>query len=282
MAHGLQLAARGCRNCEEQIEMGAEVTAAMITPLINQFVYRPDATFAPTGFTPADLGLAYEEVSAETTDGVRLSGWYLPASQARHALLYCHGNAGDIRDWVHAAPPFLAAGCSLLIFDYRGYGASQGKPSEQGLYLDGEAVWQWLHSRAEHDKLPASILGKSLGSAVAIHVAAQESPASLILDSALTSMREVVATNAPWLPRAMIPSLFESLPRVPHIRCPTLVIHGRQDSLVPLTHGQRIFEALTAPKRLHIIEQAGHNDISGFPEYQQQIDQFLADLPQQS
>jgi fermentation-respiration switch protein FrsA (DUF1100 family) len=248
----------------------------MIIPLINQFVYRPDATFAPAGFTPADLGLTYETVTVETADGVTLSGWYLPADQPRYALLYCHGNAGDIRDWVHAAPPFLDAGCSLLSFDYRGYGSSQGQPSEQGLYLDGEAVWQWLQDRAAAEKLPASILGKSLGSAVAIHVAAQTPPASLILDSALTSMREVVAVNAPWLPQAMIPKLFESLPHVSRIICPTLVIHGRQDSLVPLTQGQLIFDALPGPKQLHIIDQAGHNDISSFPEYHQRIIQFLA------
>jgi fermentation-respiration switch protein FrsA (DUF1100 family) len=254
----------------------------MITALINQFVYRPDATFAPADFTPTDLGLTYETVAVETADGVTLSGWYLPAAQPRHALLYCHGNAGDIRDWVHAAPPFLAAGCSLLIFDYRGYGASQGQPSEHGLYLDGEAVWQWLQNRAGAEQLPASILGKSLGSAVAIHVAARTPPASLILDSALTSMREVVALNAPWLPRAMIPKLFESLPSVPQITCPTLVIHGRQDSLVPLSQGQLIFEALSGPKFLHIIDQAGHNDISGFPGYHQRIIQFLVDPLQAS
>lgn len=254
-------------------------------PIINQFVYRPDATFAPAGFTPAQLSLAYEEVSLQTADAITLSAWYLPAPQPRHALLYCHGNAGDIRDWVHAAPPFLEAGCSLLIFDYRGYGRSQGKPSEEGLALDGEAAWAWLGRRAESENLPPSILGKSLGSAVAIHAATAPSmgthqpPARLILDSAFTSMREVVAANASFVPRRMIPPLFESLDKVADITCPTLIIHGGRDTLVPLAMGRRLYDALTCPKRLHVVEAAGHNDISSFPEYYQQIMAFLDDLP---
>jgi fermentation-respiration switch protein FrsA (DUF1100 family) len=247
--------------------------------LINQFVYRPDATFAPDGFNPTHLSLAYEEIAMQTADGLTLSGWYLSAPQAQHALLYCHGNAGDIRDWVHAAPPFVEAGCSLLIFDYRGYGRSQGKPSEEGLYLDGKAAWNWLSARAEEEELPASILGKSLGSAVAIQAAIDLAPSSLILDSAFTSMREVVAESASWIPNPMIPRLYESLDKVSQIICPTLVIHGRRDTLVPLTMGQRLYDTLTCPKALCVIEQAEHNDISAFPEYHHQIMAFMHDPP---
>jgi fermentation-respiration switch protein FrsA (DUF1100 family) len=246
-------------------------------PLINQFVYRPDATFAPPGFTPAALGLEYEEVSPKTADGHVLSGWYLPATEPTHALLYCHGNAGDIRDWVHAAPPFVEAGISVLVWDYRGYGRSQGSPSEEGLYLDGEAVWSWLAKRAHEDGLPASILGKSLGSAVACYLATRKRPDSLVLDSAFTSMREVVAQNVPWAPRGSIPKLFESLDRAPEIDCPTLVIFGGRDTLVPPEQGRRLFHALSGPKAMREIGPAGHNDISIYPEYQRWILEFLGD-----
>ena len=244
-------------------------------PIINQFVYRPDATFAPTGFTPSALGLDYEEVNPETEDGFVLSGWYLPAQNATHALLYCHGNAGDIRDWVHAAPPFVAAGISVLIWDYRGYGKSQGSPTEAGLYLDGEAVWSWLVERARIDGLPASILGKSLGSAVACHLAAKSQPERLILDSAFTSMREVVAQNVPWVPKGSIPKLFESLDFAPDISCPALVIHGGRDVLVPPEQGRRMYQALGGPKEFKMIDSAGHNDISIYPEYMRWIVEFL-------
>lgn len=247
----------------------------MVTTVINQFVYRPDATSSPKGLTPADLSLEYEEVAVTAADKVRLSGWYLPAARPRHIMLYCHGNAGDIRDWVYAAPPFLEAGISLLIWDYRGYGSSQGKPSEEGLYLDGEAMWRWLRERSEKEGLPASILGKSLGSAVAIHAALDDPPYRLILDSALASMREVVAGVAAWIPKAAIPNMFESLAKAPALACPTLLLHGGRDSLVPLHHGQRLHQAITAPKKLHVIEPAEHNNISMYPEYYQHITAFL-------
>ncbi|MCP4428562.1 MAG: alpha/beta hydrolase [Chloroflexi bacterium] len=247
----------------------------MITSLINQFVYRPDATMAPIDFTPAYLSLIYEEVALQTADGLTLSGWYLPAAEPRCVLLYCHGNAGDIRDWVHAAPPFVEAGCSVLMFDYRGYGRSEGRPSEAGLYLDGAAAWNWLRARAEQERLPTAILGKSLGSAVAIQAAVQNPPDKLILDSAFSSMREVVTAVAPWILRTAVPQLYESLDQVPQLTCPTLVIHGGRDALVPLAHGQRLYNALTCPKTMRVIEQAGHNDISAFPEYHRRIVNFL-------
>jgi fermentation-respiration switch protein FrsA (DUF1100 family) len=261
---------------------------------INQFVYRPDATFADPDFTPSRLGLAYEKATFRAADGVMLSGWYLPAARPWLSLLYSHGNAGDIRDWVHAAPPFLEAGIGLLIWDYRGFGRSEGRPSEEGLFLDGRAAWAWLRRRAAADDLPAAMLGKSLGSAVAIDSAATaapgDAPLALVLDSAFTSMREIVTRLAPMVPweqaldpaqdetislEAALPALFESLEKAPNVHCPALVIHGGNDMLVPLAQGRRLFEALPGPKQLKVIPAAGHNDISIYPEYMQAIVDFL-------
>jgi fermentation-respiration switch protein FrsA (DUF1100 family) len=262
--------------------------------LINQFVYRPDATFAEPNFTPERLGLDYEEASFAAADGTLLSGWYLPAADPWLALLYSHGNAGDIRDWVHAAPPFLDAGISILIWDYRGFGRSAGKPSEAGLFQDGAAAWGWLRERAAVDTLPSAMLGKSLGSAVAINsaatAAAGNEPVALVLDSAFTSMREIVTLLAPSVPwndmvqtpsektaslEALIPRLFESLDRAPQVRCPALVLHGGQDMLVPLEQGRQLFNALGGPKEMRVIPSAGHNDISVYPEYMASIEGFL-------
>lgn len=243
--------------------------------LINKFVYRPEATFAEEDFTPAELGLAYEDVAIKTGDNLMLSAWYFPAPEPRHLMMYCHGNAGDIRDWAHAMPPFLEMGCSMLLFDYRGYGRSQGKPSEAGLYLDGEAVWGWVEERAEEEGVTAVIMGKSLGSAIAIHAATQTPPAALILDSAFTSMREIAVSVTPWLPDTMLPELYESLNKVPKLTCPTLVVHGRNDTLVPLPHGEQLYQAMTCAKTISIIDGADHNNLTHFPEYHTTIQAFL-------
>lgn len=257
---------------------------------INQFVYRPDVSYAGPDFTPDRLGLAYEEAAFNAADGTALTGWYLPAARPWLALLYSHGNAGDIRDWVHAAPPFLTEGISLLMWDYRGFGRSGGVPSEEGLFLDGTAAWAWLRERAAADGLPFAMLGKSLGSAMAIHTAATSvAPLALVLDSAFTSMREIVTRLAPMVPWEQaavpvdggltigpaIPPLFESLDKVPQIQCPTLVIHGGRDMLVPLEQGQRIYDALAGPRQMKVIPAAGHNDISVYPEYMAAIVEFL-------
>lgn len=247
----------------------------MVTSIVNQFIYRPDITSAPEGFTPADLRLDFESVSLRTADGLTLSAWYIPSPNARLSLLYCHGNGGDIRDWVHAAPPFVEQGISFFVFDYRGYGRSEGFPSEKGLYLDGEAAWQWLLTQSEREGVPASVLGKSLGSSIATHIAAHSQPASLVLDSAFTSMHEVIANVVPWLPRFILPRLYDSLSQIPEIGCPTLVIHGERDELVPLSHGQRIYQTLQAPKAMHIVSGAGHNDIALYDSYHNWVVGFL-------
>ena len=131
--------------------------------------------------------------------------------------------------------------------------------------------------RARKENVPASILGKSLGSGVATHLASKESPGSLILDSAFTSMREVIAFHVQWLPKIFIPKMFESLGRVTKITCPTLVIHGDRDDLVPPVHASRLYQNLRAPKALRTIEGASHNDIDSFSQYYHWVLDFLND-----
>jgi hypothetical protein len=249
----------------------------MFTSIVNQFIYRPDMTSAPEGFTPTDLGLDFESVSLRTADGLTLSAWYLPSPCPKHSLLYCHGNGGDIRDWVRAAAPFVKEGISVLVFDYRGYGGSEGIPSERGLSVNGETAWQWLVTRSEKEEIPTSILGKSLGTSVAAHIAAQYQPTGLVLDSAFTSMQAVITNLVPWLPGFTVPKLHDSLSRVPQIECPTLVIHGDRDQLVPLVQGQRVYQALEGPKAMRIVRGAGHNDIDLFSSYHEWVLGFLMD-----
>jgi fermentation-respiration switch protein FrsA (DUF1100 family) len=187
------------------------MTDSLLVSILNQFIYYPQATYSPLDFSPADLHLEFEDVVLRTTDNITVTGWYIRSPNPRHAVLYCHGNGGNRRDWAQVAPTFANQGCNVLIFDYRGYGDSTGQPSEQGLYQDGLTMWSWLKSRAKQDNIPTSILGKSLGTAIAAYIAAQDDPYCLILDSPFTSMREAVIFNAPWLPKFIVPRLFETL-----------------------------------------------------------------------
>lgn len=239
----------------------------MLTPLINRVIYQPGMTAASADFTPATLSLLYEDIYLVTADGVKITGWYMKSPAARGSVLYLHGNAGNRRDWAQVAPEFVGQGYNLFVLDYRGYGDSQGKPSEKGLYHDGDAAWGWLKERARQEEVPAYILGKSLGSGVASYLATRHSPAGLILDSAFTAMHDLVALHARWLPRFLTPKLYDSLARIGSITCPTLVVHGDHDDLVPLAQGLQLYKNLHAPKALAIIPGAGHNDIDAFDSY---------------
>jgi uncharacterized protein len=246
----------------------------VLGPIISRFLYKPRAVRAlQHRRTPAELGLAYEDVTLHASDGVRLSAWYVPAPDARRALLYLHGNSGDLHGWVGAAVPFVRAGCSVLLLDYRGYGRSAGRPGEAGLLRDGEAAWAWLQER--ESRLPLAVMGKSLGSGVAAHVAARYKPDSLVLDSAYTSLREVVREAAPWVPAWGVPRLYETLDIAGQIACPTLLLHGTNDTLIGPAHARRLYAALRCPKALVLIEGAAHSSLHSFPQYEAAISAFI-------
>jgi len=249
----------------------------MLSPVIGKFVFRPDATYASVDTTPADMNLVYEDVELRTADGLRLSAWFMPANDPRGTLLYLHGNSGNLCDWIHAVDRYVWAGYHVLLVDYRGYGRSQGKPTEKGLYLDAEAAWDWISNRAASERLGTYVLGKSLGTGVATHLASKYAMAGLILDSPFTSMREVVALHAKPLPRLLVPRMFESLSKAGGISAPTLILHGDYDTLIPVSHGLRLYEKLASQKALGVIPDARHNDITSFPLYEFLIRAFLKD-----
>ena len=247
----------------------------MLTPIINRIIYQPGMTAASADFTPATLSLLYEDIQLVTEDSVKITGWYLKSPAPRGSVLYLHGNAGNRRDWAQVAPEFVDRNYNLFVLDYRGYGDSQGKPSEKGLYRDGAAAWAWLTERSRQEGVPAYILGKSLGSGVASYLAARHAPAGLILDSAFTAMHDLIAVHARWLPRFLTPKLYNSLARIGNITCPTLVVHGERDDLVPLAQSLTLYRNLRAPKALVIIQGAGHNDVDSFDSYWRWVAGFL-------
>jgi fermentation-respiration switch protein FrsA (DUF1100 family) len=232
---------------------------AAIRPLLNSLLYFPSRTFLET---PAETGLPSRDLELETDDGERLHGWWIGARSERLGhLLLCHGNAGNVGDRVLHAELLTAVGLDVLLFDYRGYGRSTGRPSEQGTYRDARAALSCLLGQLEVDASRVFYLGESLGGAVALELALEHPPAGLALLSTFTSVRDMGRAHYPFVPTAVVPDAYPTLRRIRELRSPLLVLHGERDEIVPLSHGIALFDAAPEPKRMHVFPDLGHNDL---------------------
>ena len=240
--------------------------------------------------TPETFGLAYEEVRFKTGDGFALFGWFLPAQgDASGTITFLHGNAENISTHVSAIAWLPAQGFNVFLIDYRGYGASSGSPSIAGAQRDIDAAMQTLLARSDIDTNRIVVYGQSLGGALAAYNVAyspyREHVRALVVESAFSSYtgitREKLAATwltwpFQWLASLTVDESFSPLPAMKLISpIPLLVIHGDQDAIVPVHHGQRLYDAALEPKQLWVIPGAGH--IQGM---RQQIwrDRFVAYL----
>lgn len=229
----------------------------MFTNFANRMMYYPVRALSAT---PADYGLDYESVDFATDDGLTLNGWWVPAVDERAVLLFFHGNAGNIGDRLESIAIFLRLGITVFIVDYRGYGRSEGSPSEQGTYRDARASWRYLTIERGVDPSRIVVFGRSLGAAVATGLVTDRTPKALILESAFTSVPDMAARLFPWLPvRYVLGMRYDNLKRIGEIDCPLLVVHSRDDEIIPFEHGRRLFEAAAEPKEFLQIRH-GHND----------------------
>ncbi len=239
-----------------------------------RLVYLPHRTLLAT---PDDVGLPYERVALAAADGVALAAWFLPVEDARGVVLLCHGNAGNLSHRLDTLRILHGLRVSTLIFDYRGYGQSEGTPSEEGTYRDAEAAWRWLveQKRAKPERI--IVFGRSLGGGVASWLAAEREPAALVLESTFTSLPDVGASLYPFLPVRLLARIhYPTLERMAAIECPVLVVHSPDDELIPYSHGRALFDAALGPK--HFLELEGdHNN--GFEltgqAYADGLDAFL-------
>jgi fermentation-respiration switch protein FrsA (DUF1100 family) len=232
---------------------------------------------------PAELGLDVRRVELTASDGVRLVSWVMPAdSGPGYWLLICHGNAGNISE---AGRPYhyaglRALGLSLLAFDYRGYGESEGVPTEQGLYRDADAAYRYLRDTLRVPEQRIVVFGHSLGSAVAVELVSRAPAAGLVLDGALTSVVERAQELLPYAPvRWLAANKYPSIERIGGLTLPKLFLHARADEVIPFAHGRRLFEAAPVPKRF-VPLQGGHGDAfeADSAEYFGAIGQFVAEL----
>jgi fermentation-respiration switch protein FrsA (DUF1100 family) len=225
--------------------------------LLAALLYFPDR-----GSVPAPRGV--EDVAFATADGEELHGWWVPAGPPKLGhVLFCHGNAGSVADRLVYAQLLAAAGLDVLLFDYRGYGRSTGRPSEQGTYADARAAREALLARPGVDASRLLIAGESLGGAVALELAVAHPPAGVLVQSTFTSVRDVAAVHYGAVPRAVVPDAYPSARIVGDLRAPLLVVHGDRDEIVPVEQGRALYDAAPEPRRLRVLAGRGHNDLLG-------------------
>ena len=210
--------------------------------------------------TPEQIGLMYESIEFKTRDEKILHGWFVPAPDAEGAVLFFHGNAGNISHRLDYLPMFRALKLNTFIFDYRGYGQSSGTPSEAGTYDDAIAAWEYLTEIKGIEPQQIVLYGESLGGAVAAWLAAQKKPAMLVLASVFTSVPDLAETIYPFLPVRRIARFeYNTLKYLDSVNCPVFVAHSPHDEIVPFSHGQRLFHTAAEPKQFLILAN-GHND----------------------
>ncbi|MBI3552201.1 MAG: alpha/beta hydrolase [Elusimicrobia bacterium] len=213
---------------------------------------------------PGSFGLKYEELHLRAVDGPLIHGWFVENEPGSPVILMCHGNAGNISYRLDKLRIFRRLGASVLLFDYRGYGRSTGSPTEAGTYRDAEAAYDWLASVKKVPPGRIILCGESLGNAVAIEMALRHKPRGLIVESAFTSTVDMGKLVFPWLPvEWMVKYRYDNLAKLPRVGCPVLVMHSRQDDIIPFTMGRRLFEAAREPKTFFEM-RGNHNE--GFLE----------------
>ena len=215
--------------------------------------------------TPDDLGMPFEEVYFPAADGTQLHGWFIPG-RGDDTIVWFHGNAGNISNRVYNIMLLnVHVGANLFIFDYRGYGLSEGRPSEKGVYSDGEGALEYLRSRddIDHDRLV--LFRRSLGGCVVAELAMRHRVKGVIIESSFTSSNALARHLRPVLtillrPWMLVRSRFDSISKMPRIHSPVMIVHGDKDVTVPIHMDRELFDAANEPKRFYEIKGATHDD----------------------
>jgi fermentation-respiration switch protein FrsA (DUF1100 family) len=231
----------------------------------------------PKGFWNLQAQLGATDVWLDLTDHVRIHGWFVACPGSRRVTLFLHGNAGNITHRGQRFREITAAGSSVLMIDYRGYGKSTGRRSENGLYADAQAAYQYLLNTSRPQEI--IVHGESLGTAVAVDLVSRNQCGGVVLEAAFTSASDVAGTVLPMIGPLLIRS-FDSRRKITRVQAPILFIHGSADHTVPMRLGRALFGAAPGPKYFWAIPGAGHNDIieSAGPEYRKRLRSFYESL----
>lgn len=262
--------------------MGGAISIFAIAILFSGWMYlaQPGMIFFPSSEliqSPNSWGLSYQDVSFKSSDDIELHGWYIPRDDSNQVLLFFHGNAGNISHRGESVEIFHRLGFNVFIIDYRGYGQSKGTPSEQGLYKDAAAAWQYLTQTLQVPEHNITLFGRSLGGSIAANLASNVHAKALIIESTFSSARDMATVTFPLLSHVIVMRFeFNTIDHVKNLDYPLLVIHSPDDDIIPYRLGKKIFEAAKGPKSFIDIN-GGHNGgfLQSQPQYQQQIAAFI-------
>lgn len=239
------------------------------------YVYHPEKEWTTT---PKSIGIDYEEVLFSSTDGTRLSGWFVPAKESQATILFCHGNTGNISNELPPLKMYHTLGFSMFFFDYRGFGHSEGVPSEKGIERDAEAAMQYLLKVKKIPLKQIIILGRSFGGSVAAPLAVRYPAKALMLEATFTSLKDMGEKRYPIFPvDLLLRERYDSIHKIAKISSPVLVVHSRNDEVIPFEQGQRLYAMAPEPKMF--LEISGphdnRNDLVSQATYRQGIQEFL-------
>ncbi|MGH9839859.1 MAG: alpha/beta hydrolase [Blastocatellia bacterium] len=262
------------------------IVAAILYFTLRQLEFL--VTYHPLGYTPGPEWTPPangEDVWIRTAGGERIHAWFVRAAEqpAAAAVLYCHGNGGNLTNVGWIAEELSKRGFDAVVFDYRGYGRSDGKLADEwGLYADTDAVYDYLIRERGAKPERLVVYGQSLGSTAAIDLASRKRCAAVIVESGLSSASEMGAIAFPWLPRwlhSLAKNRFESARKIASVNCPVLITHGTMDEVIPVEQGRRLYESAREPKRLVIVEGGDHNLAgAGGDRYLDSISDFIHEV----
>ncbi len=255
------------------------VSGCATWPLERAMLYQPAAATVGDWRPPAEIG--FEECEFRADDRPKLHGWFLDHPDRRAVVLFTHGNGGNVAMWGRSLQYLVERHhVAALVFDYRGYGKSDGKPSEQGVLQDARAAREWLAERTGVTEQSIVLMGQSLGGGVAVDLAANDGARGLVLVSTFTSAPDVAAHHLPWLPvHLLMTQRFNSLSKIKHYHGPLLMCHGDADRVIPFAQGEELFATAPTPQKKFIRHVGGDHNDPPPDSYRAALDQFLSSLP---
>jgi len=253
----------------------------VLLPFYVKYIERKNLffPFREIEYFPQAIGLAYEDIYFATEDSKKINAWFIPAKNPGYTILFFHGNAGNISHRLEKIKIFNDLGLNVFIIDYRGYGKSEGRPSEAGLYLDAKAAYAYLIGKLKIKPSSVIVYGESLGGAVALNLSNQVEVRAVITEETFSSMRDIAKDIYPFFPSFLISGKFNSLSKIEKLNIPKLIIHSEDDEMIRFTHAQKLYNAAREPKTLAVIN-GSHNSafIDSEKAYKNHINEFIKEL----